>query len=40
MAFLYGINEQEREIIAPLGAMTLKNVSVTTPIHSYLLFFT
>ncbi len=27
------INEQERGIIAPLGVMTLKNVSVTTPIE-------
>lgn len=28
------INEHERGIIAPLGAMTLKNVSVTTPIQA------
>ncbi|OOM70326.1 26 kDa periplasmic immunogenic protein precursor [Clostridium puniceum] len=27
------INEQEKGMIAPLGAMTLKNVSVTTPIE-------
>lgn len=28
------INEQERGEVAPLGAMTLKNVSVTTPIQA------
>jgi len=27
------INEQERGIIAPLGAMTFKNINVTTPIE-------